>query len=153
LGAHALLCDAAFDRLFLAHAGLYRVLYIGAAGGRRRLYSDTMGRLTFIMFLLFATPVGIHHLFADPEIGVGFEFIQSFRTCLVALPTLLTVSATWASREIAGRHRGGRGLRGWIAAPRWEEPMILAVGLSLVMLGFGGGGGLINMSYDMNSMI
>jgi cytochrome c oxidase subunit I len=31
--------------------------------------------------------------------------------------------------------------------------MILAVGLSLVMLAFGGGGGLINMSYDMNSMI
>jgi cytochrome c oxidase subunit 1 len=31
--------------------------------------------------------------------------------------------------------------------------MILAVGLSLVMLGFGGAGGLINMAYDMNSMI
>ena len=122
-----------------------------AAGGR--LYSDTMGRLTFIMFILFATPVGIHHLFADPEIGVGFKFIQSFLTFLVALPTLLTVFAICASLEIGGRHRGGRGLLGWIAALPWDEPMILAVGLSLVMLGFGGGGGLINMSYDMNSMI
>ena len=58
-----------------------------------------------------------------------------------------------ASLEIAGRARGGRGLLGWIAALPWEEPMVLAVALSLVMLGFGGFGGLINMSYAMNSMI
>jgi cytochrome c oxidase subunit 1 len=122
-----------------------------AAGGR--LYSDTMGRLTFIMFLLFATPVGIHHLFADPMIGVGFKFVQSFLTFLVALPTLLTVFSICASLEIAGRARGGKGLLGWIRALPWDEPMILAVGLSLVLLGFGGGGGLINMSYDMNLMI
>src|SRR5215475_2074492 len=122
-----------------------------AAGGR--LYSDTMGRVTFIMFLLFSIPVGIHHLFADPEIGIGFKFLQSFLTFLVALPTLLTVFSICASLEIAGRHRGGRGLLGWIAALPWGEPMILAVGLSLVMLAFGGGGGLINMAYDMNLMI
>ena len=122
-----------------------------AAGGR--LYSDTMGRVTFIMFLLFATPVGIHHLFADPQIGVGFKFIQSFLTFLVALPTLLTVFSACASLEIAGRHRGGKGLLGWIPALPWDEPMVLAVGLSLVMLAFGGGGGLINMAYDMNLMI
>jgi cytochrome c oxidase subunit I len=122
-----------------------------AAGGR--LYSDTMGRLTFIMFLLFSVPVGVHHLFADPEIGAGFKFLQSFLTFLVALPTLLTVFSICASLEIAGRHRGGRGLLGWIAALPWDEPMILAVGLSLLMLGFGGFGGFINMTYDMNSMI
>jgi cytochrome c oxidase subunit I len=122
-----------------------------AAGGR--LYSDTMGRLTFIMFLLFSVPVGIHHLFADPEVSVGFKFLQSFLTFLVALPTLLTVFSICASLEIAGRHRGGRGLLGWIPALPWKEPMILAVGLSLVMLGLGGGGGLINMAYGMNSMV
>jgi len=121
------------------------------AGGR--LYSDTMGRLTFIMFLLFSLPVGIHHLLADPEIGLGFKYVQSFLTFLVALPTLLTVFAICASLEIAGRHRGGTGLFGWIAALPWDEPMILAVGLSLIMLGLGGFGGLINMSYAMNSMI
>ena len=122
-----------------------------AAGGR--LYSDTMGRLTFIMFLLFSVPVGIYHLFADPEVSVGFKFLQSFLTFLVALPTLLTVFSICASLEIAGRHRGGRGLLGWIPALPWKEPMILAVGLSLVMLGLGGGGGLINMAYSMNSMV
>src|ERR1700739_1867262 len=122
-----------------------------AAGGR--LYSDTMGRLTFIMFLVFSLPVGMHHLLADPEHGSGFKFLQSFLTFLVALPTLLTVFSITASLEIAGRHRGGRGLLGWIWALPWDEPMVLAVGLSLVMLGLGGFGGLINMSYAMNAMI
>jgi cytochrome c oxidase subunit 1 len=122
-----------------------------AAGGR--LYSDTMGRLTFIMFLLFSLPVGMHHLFADPEYGSGFKFVQSFLTFLVVLPTLLTVFSICASLEIAGRVRGGRGLLGWIPALPWHEPMVLAVGLSLVMLGLGGVGGIINMSYAMNMMI
>ena len=122
-----------------------------AAGGR--LYSDTMGRLTFIMFLVFSLPVGMHHLFMDPEHGSGFKFLQSSLTFLVALPTLLTVFSICASLEIAGRVRGGRGLFGWIRALPWSEPMVLAVGLSLVMLGFGGFGGLINMSFAMNAMI
>jgi cytochrome c oxidase subunit 1 len=122
-----------------------------AAGGR--LFSDTMGRLTFIMFLVFSLPVGMHHLFADPEHGSGFKFLQSFLTFFVALPTLLTVFSICASVEIAGRVRGGRGLLGWIPALPWDEPMVLAVGLSLVMLGLGGFGGLINMSYAMNMMI
>src|SRR6202166_510019 len=122
-----------------------------AAGGR--LYSDTMGRLTFIMFLVFSLPVGMHHLLADPEHGSGFKFLQSFLTFFVALPTLLTVFSVSASLEIAGRVRGGRGLLGWIPALPWQEPMVLAVALSLVMLGLGGFGGLFNMSYAMNSMI
>jgi len=122
-----------------------------AAGGR--LYSDTMGRLTFIMLLVFAVPVGIHHLFADPEVGDGFKFLQGFLTFFVALPTLLTVFSICASLEIAGRARGGRGLLGWIGALPWGEPMVLAVALSLVLLGLGGFGGFINMSYQMNSMI
>ena len=122
-----------------------------AAGGR--LYSDTMGRLTFIMFLVFSLPVGMHHLLVDPEHGTGFKFVQSSLTFLVVLPTLLTVFSLTASLEIAGRHRGGRGLFGWIRALPWDEPMVLAVALSLVMLGLGGFGGLINMSYAMNAMI
>jgi cytochrome c oxidase subunit 1 len=122
-----------------------------AAGGR--LYSDTMGRLTFIMFLVFSLPVGMHHLFDDPDHGVGFKFLQSFLTFFVALPTLLTVFSICASLEIAGRARGGKGLLGWIPALPWEEPMVLAVALSLMMLGLGGFGGLINMSYAMNAMI
>jgi cytochrome c oxidase subunit I len=81
-----------------------------AAGGR--LYSDTMGRLTFIMFLVFSPPVGMHHLLADPEHASGFKFVQSFLTFMVALATLLTAFSVCARLEIAGRVRGGRGLLG-----------------------------------------
>jgi cytochrome c oxidase subunit 1 len=105
------------------------------------------------MFLVFSVPVGMHHLLADPEHGSGFKFVQSSLTFLVVLPTLLTVFSLTASLEIAGRHRGGRGLLGWIRALPWDEPMVLAVALSLLMLGLGGFGGLINMSYAMNAMI
>ena len=136
--------------LMPAYIGFYTLL-AEAAGGR--LYSDTMGRLTFIMFLVFSLPVGMHHLLMDPEHGSGFKFLQSFLTFLVALPTLLTVYSITATLEVAGRLRGGRGLLGWIPALPWHEPMVLAVGLSLVMLGLGGFGGLINMSYAMNAMI
>ena len=129
----------------------YYTLAPKAAGGR--LYSDTMGRLTFIMLLVFAVPVGMHHLFADPEVGGGFKFLQGFLTFFVALPTLLTVFSICASLEIAGRARGGRGRLGWIGVLPWQEPIVLAVALSLVMLGLGGFGGFINMSYAMNSMI
>jgi cytochrome c oxidase subunit 1 len=55
--------------------------------------------------------------------------------------------------ELAGRIRGGKGLFGWIGALPWERPMVLASGLAFVMLFFGGGGGLVNMSYGMNAMV
>jgi cytochrome c oxidase subunit I len=122
-----------------------------AAGGR--LYSDTMGRLTFILFLIYSLPVGIHHLLMDPEQSNAFKFLQVSFTALVAAPTLLTVFTIAASMEIAGRLRGGRGLFGWIAALPWDRPMVLATGLAFFMLWFGGLGGLVNMSYGMNAMV
>ncbi|MET0314659.1 MAG: cbb3-type cytochrome c oxidase subunit I [Hansschlegelia sp.] len=122
-----------------------------AAGGR--LYSDTMGRVSFILFILYSLPVGMHHLFMDPEHGSGFKFLQMMLTALVTVPTLLTIFTISASLEIAGRLRGGQGLFGWIAKLPWDRPMVLAAGLGFVMLGFGGFGGLINMAYGMNAMI
>src|SRR4029079_8164253 len=79
-----------------------------AAGGR--LYSDTMGRLTFILFLLYSLPVGMHHLMMDPQHGNGWKFIQMLLTAFVSVPTLLTIFTITASLEIAGRLRGGRGV-------------------------------------------
>ena len=122
-----------------------------AAGGR--LYSDTMGRIAFVLFLVFSIPVGMHHLFMDPEHGSGFKFVHSLLTFIVALPTLLTVFTITATLEIAGRARGGKGLLGWIRALPWNEPMVLSVALALLLLAPGGFGGLINMSYAMNAMI
>jgi cytochrome c oxidase subunit 1 len=122
-----------------------------AAGGR--LYSDTMGRLTFILFLVYSLPVGMHHLMMDPQHGNGWKFIQMLLTAFVSVPTLLTIFTITASLEIAGRLRGGRGIFGWIAKLPWARPAVLATGLGFVMLGFGGFGGLINMGYGMNAMV
>ena len=129
----------------------YYTIFPRAIGGR--LYSDTMGRIAFIPFLIVAMPIGIHHVFQDPQVGAGFKFIHSMFTALVTLPTLLTIFTICASAEIAGRLRGGRGPFGWIAALPWRNPIMLAVALSFVMLGFGGAGGIINMSYQLNSSI
>jgi cytochrome c oxidase subunit I len=129
----------------------YYTILPRAIGGR--IYSDTMMRLAFITFLVVAMPIGIHHTFGDPEVGAGFKFIHSTFTALVAFPTLLTVFTICASVEIAGRLRGGRGLFGWIAALPWNNPIMLASAFSFVTLGFGGAGGLINMSYQLDATI
>jgi cytochrome c oxidase subunit 1 len=136
--------------LFPAYIAFY-TMAPRAAGGR--LYSDTMGRLSFVLFLVYSLPVGLHHLFMDPEHATGFKFVQMCLTVLVTVPTLLTIFTVPASLEIGGRMRGGKGLFGWIGALPWHEPMVLATGLAFVMLWFGGGGGLINMSYAMNAMV
>lgn len=129
----------------------YYTIFPRAIGGK--LYSDLMGRIAFILFLVVAMPIGIHHTFADPQIGAGFKYIHSAFTALVALPTLLTVFTICASAEVAGRLRGGRGPIGWIGTLPWRNPIMLAVALSFVMLGFGGAGGIINMSYQLNTTI
>jgi cytochrome c oxidase subunit 1 len=156
--------DAGLSRVFFSwtlHAIVYFWLmpaYIAfyaivprAIGGR--LYSDTMGRVAFVLFLVFSMPIGLHHLFADPQVGAGFKFVHAAMTALVSVPTLLTVFTIVASVEIAGRLRGGTGLLGWVKALPWDNPMMLAVTFSFVMLGFGGAGGIINMSYQLNESV
>ncbi|WP_321890218.1 b(o/a)3-type cytochrome-c oxidase subunit 1 [Paraburkholderia bannensis] len=156
--------DAGLARVFFSwtlHAIVYFWLmpaYIAyytiiprAIGGR--LYSDSMARISFILFLVVAMPIGLHHLFTDPQVGSGFKFLQSVFTALVAVPTLLTVFTICASVEIAGRLRGGKGTFGWIARLPWHNPQMLALAFSFVMLGFGGAGGLINMSYQLDQSI
>ena len=129
----------------------YYTIFPRAIGGR--LYSDPMARLAFVLFLVVAMPIGVHHLFADPQVGAGFKFMHSVFTAIVALPTLLTIFTICASAEIAGRLRGGRGVFGWVAALPWQNPIMLATAFSLIMLGFGGAGGLINMSYQLDASI
>jgi cytochrome c oxidase subunit 1 len=122
-----------------------------AAGGR--LFSHELGRVAFVMLLVFSLPIGFHHLYMDPEQGSGFKLSHGIGTFLVALPTLLTGFTVVASLEMAGRANGGNGLFGWIGVLRWRNPMVLAAILSLVMLIAGGFGGIVNASYAMNAMV
>ncbi|HJV73080.1 MAG TPA: cbb3-type cytochrome c oxidase subunit I [Noviherbaspirillum sp.] len=133
--------------LFPTYIAFY-TLVPRAIGGR--LYSDTMARVAFVLFLVFSMPIGIHHLFQDPQVGSGFKFLHAVFTGMVSVPTLMTVFTICASVEIAARLRGGTGLLGWVKALPWKNPMMLAVAFSFIMLGFGGAGGIINMSYQLD---
>nr|WP_235584305.1 cbb3-type cytochrome c oxidase subunit I [Massilia sp. MS-15] len=153
--------DAGLARVFFSwtlHAIVYFWLmpaYIAfytlvprAIGGR--LYSDKMARISFVLFLVFSMPIGVHHLFQDPQVGSGVKFLHAVFTGMVSVPTLLTIFTITASVEIAGRLRGGTGAFGWVRRLPWKNPMMLAVAFSFILLGFGGAGGLINMSYQLD---
>lgn len=156
--------DAGLARVFFSwtlHAIVYFWLmptYIAfytlvprAIGGR--LYSDAMARIAFVLFLVFSMPIGMHHLFQDPQVGSGMKFLHAVFTAMVSIPTFLTIFTICASVEIAARLRGGKGMLGWVKALPWGNPMMLAVAFSFVMLGFGGAGGLINMTYQLDFAI
>ena len=136
--------------LIPAYVAMYTLLP-KAAGGR--LFSDQMARVAFILLLVFSVPIGLHHLYMDPFQAAGWKFLHMTGTFMVAVPTLITGFTVIASLEVAGKLRGGKGLFGWIGALPWGSPMVTAAGLALLMLTFGGFGGMINASYAMNAMI
>jgi cytochrome c oxidase subunit 1 len=136
--------------LFPAYIAMYSILPKVAGG---RLFSDEMGRIAFIMLLVISVPIGFHHLYMDPQQAAGFKFLHMLGTFAVAVPTLLTGFTVLASLEGAGRLRGGKGLFGWLWALDWKEPMVVAGMMALFMLIAGGFGGMINASYQMNSLV
>ncbi len=133
--------------LIPAYIAMYTLLP-RAAGGK--LFSDEMARIAFIMLLVFSVPIGFHHLYVDPFQADGWKFMHMIGTFMVAIPTLLTGFTVIASLEVAGRMRGGRGLFGWIGTLPYDNPMVLAGGLALLMLTVGGWGGVVNASYSMD---
>ncbi len=124
------------------------------AGGK--LYSDMAGRLVFMMFILFSIPVGTHHQYMDPAIGAQWKLLHGVFTFAVALPSLITAFTLAASLEYAGRKNGGTGLFGWMwklpyfDKEKWFFPYLI---LGLIIFIFGGIGGIINASYQMNIVI
>jgi len=117
------------------------------------LFSDEIARAALIVLVVFALPIGFHHLYMDPEQAKGWKLLHGIGTFVVAIPTLVTGFTVIASLEIAGRLRGGKGLFGWILSLPWTNTMVLSVILALLMLIFGGFGGIVNASYAMNAMV
>ena len=121
------------------------------AGGR--LFSDPLGRMVFILFVLLSTPVGFHHQFADPGISAGWKLAHTVTTYAVLYPSFVTAFTIIASLELAGRMKGATGLFDWIGALPWRDPFFAAVALSMIAFVFGGFGGAINAAYAMNAMV
>jgi cytochrome c oxidase subunit I len=121
------------------------------AGGE--LASDPLARLAFIMFLLFSTPVGFHHQFTDPGIPAAWKMVHSLLTMFVGIPSLLTAFTVAASLEIGARRRGGKGVIGWIGALPWKDASFTAQVLAMISFIFGGAGGIVNASFNLNMLV
>lgn len=118
-----------------------------------RLFSDTLARVVFVIFILISTPVGIHHQLVDPGIPAGWKLFHTINTFLILFPSFVTAFTVIASIEVAGRMRGGRGLFGWITKLPWKDPLFSSIALAMITFALGGFGGAINAAYSMNAMI
>jgi heme/copper-type cytochrome/quinol oxidase subunit 1 len=121
------------------------------AGGK--LFSDPMARTAFILFLVLSTPIGIHHQYMDPGIHQGWKLLHALLTFAVFFPSLLTFFNVVASLEMAGRARGATGWLDWFAKLPWGDPSVAAQVLAMVLFAFGGIGGLINASFNVNMVV
>ena len=121
------------------------------AGGL--IASETMARLSFVLFLLLSTPVGLHHQYSDTGLSMGWKIIQMLLTFLVIIPSLLTAFSVGASLEIAARLRGGGGWLGWTRHLPWKDPVFTAQVLAMISFIPGGAGGVVNASIALDSAV
>ncbi len=121
------------------------------AGGK--LFSDPIARLVFMLFILFSTPVGLHHQYTDPGISQMWKGVHAVLTYAVAFPSLVTAFTLMASLEYAGRQRGGKGLLGWILRLPWGDPSFAAQVLAMIIFAAGGVSGVLNASYVINLVV
>lgn len=122
-----------------------------AIGGR--LFSDQLARVVFVMFVLFSTPVGFHHQFADPGISSSWKLAHTVSTYMILFPSLVTAFTVIASFEVAGRLKGAPGLFDWLGKLPWGEPFFASIALAMICFAVGGFGGAINAAYAMNTMV
>jgi len=122
-----------------------------AAGGK--LFSDSLARMVFILFVVLSVPVGFHHQFADPGISANWKLFHTVTTYAVLYPSFVTAFTIIASLEVAGRMKGANGLFNWIGRLPWGDPFFASVALAMIAFTFGGFGGAINAAYAMNSMV
>ncbi|PEA55787.1 cytochrome C [Bacillus pseudomycoides] len=60
------------------------------------IFSDSLARLSFILFLLFSVPVGFHHQLTEPGIDPGWKYLQVILTFMVIIPSLMTAFSLFA---------------------------------------------------------
>jgi cytochrome c oxidase subunit 1 len=130
---------------------LWYTLLPKEAGGK--LFSEPLGRMVFVLFLILSTPVGFHHQFQDPGISAHWKLLHTFFTMIISFPSLVTAFTICASLEVAGRLRGGQGLFGWIRRLPWGDPFVAASLLAMLLFLVGGFGGSVNAAYMLNSVV
>lgn len=118
-----------------------------------RLFSDSLARLSFIMFLLFSIPVGLHHQLMEPGISSFWKYVQVVLTFMVVIPSLMTAFSMFATFEMHGRSVGAKGLFGWFKKLPWSDVRFFAPFMGMLIFIPAGAGGLINASHQLNAVV
>lgn len=118
-----------------------------------KIFSDTLARFSFILFLFFSIPVGLHHQLTEPGIDATWKFIQVALTFMVVIPSLMTAFSVFATFEITGRKKGHGGLFGFLKHLPWKDVRFFAPFIGMLAFIPGGAGGIINASHQMNTMV
>ncbi|WP_342432077.1 b(o/a)3-type cytochrome-c oxidase subunit 1 [Neobacillus sp. FSL H8-0543] len=118
-----------------------------------KIFSDSLARLSFILFLLFSIPVGFHHQLTEPGIDPAWKFLQVVLTFMVIIPSLMTAFSLFATFERYGRSKGAKGLFGWFRVLPWKDARFTVPFLGMASFIPAGAGGIINASNQMNQVI
>ena len=121
------------------------------SGGR--LFSDSLGRIVFLLFLVLSVPIGFHHQYTDPGISTGLKMWAMLGTMMILLPSLLTLFTVIASMEHGARQRGGTGYFAWLGKLPWDRPAFVGCALAGLMFAGGGFSGMVNASMNLNTMV
>ncbi len=118
-----------------------------------KLFSDSLARIAFWLFLVLSIPLGFHHQFVDPGVPPLWKFIHALLTYAVFFPSMMTAFTVIASLEYGARKNGGKGMLSWIRALPWKDPSVAAQLLAGILFFFGGIGGITNASYNINLVV
>ncbi len=118
-----------------------------------KAFSDNLARMSFMLFLFFSIPVGIHHQLTEPGIDVTWKYVQVVLTFMVVIPSLMTAFSLFATFEAYGRNKGAKGLFGWIKTLPWNDARFVLPFIGMVAFIPGGAGGLVNASAQMDQVV
>ncbi|WP_102346517.1 b(o/a)3-type cytochrome-c oxidase subunit 1 [Bacillus sp. Marseille-P3661] len=118
-----------------------------------KIFSDSLARLSFVLFILFSIPVGFHHQLLEPGIDPFWKYLQVVLTFLVVIPSLMTAFSLFATFELRGRELGATGLFGWFRKLPWKDARFFAPFMGMLFFIPGGAGGLINASHQLNQVV
>ncbi|SFA49179.1 cytochrome c oxidase subunit 1 [Anoxybacillus pushchinoensis] len=118
-----------------------------------KMFSDSLARMSFILFLIFSIPVGFHHQLVEPGIDPAWKYLQVVLTFMVVIPSLMTAFSMFATFEMYGRSKGATGLFGWLRKLPWGDARFFAPFIGMLFFIPAGAGGLVNASYQLNQVV
>ncbi|WP_404802015.1 b(o/a)3-type cytochrome-c oxidase subunit 1 [Bacillus tianshenii] len=118
-----------------------------------KIFSDSLARMAFVLFLLFSIPVGFHHQLLESGISPFWKYLQVVLTFMVIVPSLMTAFSLFATFELSGRERGAKSLFGWFRMLPWKDARFFAPMMGMLIFIPAGAGGIVNASNQLNQVV